>query len=127
MATVKKKKKSKITLKKGIVFINSTYNNTLINITDQNGNLVAWSSSGKVGFKGPKKSTPYAAGVVVRDLANFVKESGLQQVDVTVKGVGMGRDSAIRAISGLGLQIQSIQDKTPTPHNGPRAKKPRRV
>lgn len=123
----KSKKKSKVSLKKGIAFVNATYNNTLVQLADSSGNVVAWASSGKAGFKGPKKSTPYAAGIVVRSLADFVKQSGLSQVDVVVKGVGLGRDASIRALSGLGLAIQSIKDKTPVPHNGPRAKKPRRV
>lgn len=123
----KRKKKSKISLKKGIVFVNASYNNTIVSIGDSQGNVVAWSSAGKQGFKGPKKSTPYAAGIVVKALADFVKQSGLSQIDVIIKGVGMGRDGAIRALSGIGLQIQSIKDKTPVPHNGPRAPKPRRV
>ena len=123
----KRKKKSKISLKKGIVFVNASYNNTIVSIADAQGNVVAWSSAGKQGFKGPKKSTPYAAGIVVKALADFVKQSGLSQIDVMIKGVGMGRDGAIRALSGIGLQIQSIKDRTPVPHNGPRAKKPRRV
>ncbi|OJI06451.1 30S ribosomal protein S11 [bacterium CG10_46_32] len=127
MPAKKRKKKSKISLKKGIAFVNATYNNTMVSIADSSGNVVAWASAGKAGFKGPKKSTPYAAGIVVRALADFVKQSGLSQVDVHIKGVGMGRDAAVRALSGLGLQIQSIKDKTPVPHNGPRAKKVRRV
>ena len=123
----KKKKKQKISLNKGIAYVSSTYNNTIISLADTQGNVVAWCSAGKAGFKGPKKSTPYAAGIVVRELSDFVKSSGLKQVDVIVKGVGMGRDSSIRGLSGLGLKILSIKDKTPVPHNGPRAKKPRRV
>ena len=123
----KRKKKQKISFRQGVAYITATYNNTIITIADTNGNVVAWASAGKLGFKGPKKSTPYAAGIVVRDLSNFVKQSGLTQVDVIIKGVGMGRDAAIRGLSGLGIQIQSIKDKTPVPHNGPRAKKPRRV
>jgi len=126
-APKRNKKKSKVSLKKGVAYVNASYNNTMVSIVDTAGNVVASSSAGKAGFKGPKKSTPYAAGVVVRGLADFVKQSGLSQVDVVVKGVGMGRDAAIRALSGLGLVIQSIKDKTPVPHNGPRAKKPRRV
>ncbi len=125
--TVKRKKKQKVSLKKGVVYVNASYNNTIVSIADGNGNVLAWSAAGKEGFKGPKKSTPFAAGVVVRSLADFVKSAGLQQVDIEVKGVGMGRDGAIRGLSGLGLQILSIKDTTPVPHNGPRAKKPRRV
>jgi len=123
----KRKKKSKIAFKQGVAYINATYNNTIVSIADSQGNVVAWTSAGKLGFKGPKKSTPYAAGIVVRDLADFVKQSGIIQIDVIIKGVGMGRDAAIRGLSGIGLQIQSIKDKTSVPHNGPRAKKPRRV
>ncbi len=122
-----RKKKAKISLHKGIACVNSTYNNTIISITDLKGNVVAWASAGKAGFKGPKKSTPYAAGVVVRGLEEFVKNSGIKEVDVIVKGVGLGRESAIRALSGIGLEINSIKDRTPVPHNGPRPKKPRRV
>jgi len=124
---IKRKKKSKISLKQGMAYITATYNNTIVSIADTQGNVVAWASAGKLGFKGPKKSTPYAAGIVVRDLADFVKQSGLSQIDVVVKGVGMGRDAAVRGLSGLGLQIHSIKDRTSVPHNGPRAKKPRRV
>ncbi|PJC40667.1 MAG: 30S ribosomal protein S11 [Parcubacteria group bacterium CG_4_9_14_0_2_um_filter_41_8] len=123
----KRKKKQKVSLKQGIAHVTATYNNTIVSIADTKGNVFAWASAGKLGFKGPKKSTPYAAGIVVRDLADFVKQSGLNQVDVIVKGVGMGRDAAIRGLSGLGLQIQSIKDRTAVPHNGPRPSKPRRV
>lgn len=126
-AAPRRKKKSKVSLKKGTAYVNASYNNTMVSIADPSGNVVAWVSAGKAGFKGPKKSTPYAAGVVVRGLADFVKQSGLSQLDVVVAGVGMGRDAAVRALSGLGLSIQSIKDRTPVPHNGPRAKKPRRV
>lgn len=123
----RKKGKKKVSLKKGVVYINATYNNTIISLADTQGNILAAASAGKVGFKGPKKSTPYAAGVVVRDLAEFIKNSGLQQIDVIIKGVGMGREAAIRALSGLGLQVLSIKDRTSVPHNGPRAPRPRRI
>jgi small subunit ribosomal protein S11 len=124
---VRKKKKAKASFAKGMAYINSSYNNTIITLTDANGNVGAWASAGRLGFKGPKKSTPYAAGIVVRSLADFIKQAGLQQVAVEIKGVGMGRDAAIRGLAGLGLQITSIKDKTPVPHNGPRVRKPRRV
>ncbi|MBU2575540.1 30S ribosomal protein S11 [Patescibacteria group bacterium] len=123
----KRKKKQKVSFKQGVAYVRASYNNIIVSITDAQGNVVAWASAGKLGFKGPKKSTPYAAGVVVRNLADFVKQSGIAQVDVVVKGVGMGRDAAIRGLSGLGLQIQSIKDKTAVAHNGPRPRKPRRV
>ena len=92
-----------------------------------NGNVVAWSSAGLAGFKGPKKATPYAAGVIVRNLLEKVADCGLREVDVFVKGVGSGREAAIRALSAQGINILSIKDVTPIPHNGPRQRKPRRV
>jgi len=125
--TVKKKKKGKVVLTKGVVYISSTYNNTIVSIGDKEGNIFSWASAGRVGFKGPKKSTPFAASQVVRSMEEFIKSSGLKEIDVFVKGVGLGREAAIRAFSGLGVQIASIYDRTPIPHNGPRQKKPRRV
>lgn len=126
----KKKKKKKKEIKRtsnGRAYIQATYNNTIVAITDQNGNTLAIGSSGQLGFKGPKKSTPFAASVVIRDVVNKVKEYGLQYVAVYVKGVGSGRESAIRALNANGLNILSIKDITPIPHNGCRKKKPRRV
>ena len=123
----KRKKKGAVSLTKAIICINCSYNNTIITITDSTGKVVSWYSAGRAGFKGPKKSTPYAAGAVVRKLADFVKASGLQKADIIVQGIGMGRDASIRAISGLGIQVLSIKDRTPVPHNGPRPKKPRRI
>ncbi len=123
----RRRKKQKKSLKNGIVYINASYNNTVVSIADTSGNIVAWASAGKQGFKGPKKSTPFAAGKVIKSLEDFISQSGLSQVDIVVKGVGMGRDAAIRGLSGLGLQIQSIKDRTAVPHNGPRPPKPRRV
>lgn len=123
----RKKGKKKVSLKKGVVHVNATYNNTLVTIADPAGNVLASASAGRMGFKGPKKSTPYAANIVVKSLAEFVKNSGLQQVEVIIKGVGLGRESAIRGLSAIGLQILSIKDRTPVPHNGPRPPKPRRV
>lgn len=105
----------------------ATYNNTIVSITDQSGNLIASSSAGQNGFKGPKKSTPYAAGIIVRNVAEKVKDTGMQQVDVFVKGVGSGREGAIRALHANGLEVMSIKDNTPIPHNGCRQPKPRRV
>ncbi len=124
---IAKKKKAKVSLKRGLIFVNATYNNTIVSVSDPMGNVVASSSAGRAGFKGPKKSTPYAAGMVVKGLADFIKNIGLQQVDVIIKGVGLGREAAIRGISALGVQILSIKDRTPVPHNGPRAPRPRRV
>lgn len=111
----------------GSAFIKATYNNTLITLTDQNGNVLAWSSAGVCGFKGPKKSTPYAASVIVKDVAEKVKKYGLKDINVFVRGVGSGREAAIRALNANGFIIYMIKDITPTPHNGCRPKKPRRV
>ena len=121
------KKRKKILVKKGQAHITATYNNTIVTLTDQNGNVLTWSSAGLMGFKGPKKSTPYAAEVISRDAATKVKNYGLEEIDVFVKGVGSGRDSAIRSLYANGLNILSIKDVTPIPHNGCRPRKPRRV
>jgi len=123
----RKKKKIRHKLTKGKAYIQSTYNNTLITITDLTGNVVVWSSAGSIGFKGPKKATPYAASLVARDIAKKVKETGLKEIDVYVKGIGSGRESAIRALNNEGLSVISIKDITPIPHNGCRARKVRRV
>ena len=111
----------------GRAYVQATYNNTIVTLTDQNGNVLGWSSSGLCGFKGPKKATPYAAGVVVKDAAAKVQDYGLQEVNVFVKGVGSGREAAVRALNANGFNILSIKDTTPIPHNGCRAPKPRRV
>lgn len=121
------KKKIKHKLTKGKAYIQSTYNNTLITITDMAGNVIAWSSAGSIGFKGPKKATPYAASLVAKDIANKVKDTGLKEIDVYVKGIGSGRESAVRALNNEGLCVISIKDVTPIPHNGCRARKVRRV
>ncbi len=109
------------------VYIQSTYNNTLITITDIQNNVIAWSSSGSVGFKGPKKSTPFAASRIVDALMEKVNGFGIREIFIFVKGVGSGRDSAIRALVNHGLEINSIKDVTPVPHNGCRLRKARRV
>lgn len=111
----------------GQAHIHATYNNTIITLTDLQGNVIGWSSAGRCGFKGPKKATPYAAGIIVRDVVEKTKLSGLKTVDVYVRGVGLGREAAIRALGANGLLIQVIKDLTPTPHNGPRPRKVRRV
>ncbi len=121
------KKKKKATVTQGRVYIQASYNNTIVTITDQSGNVLGWSSAGKVGFKGPKKSTPYAASVIVRDALDRTRETGLRSVDVFVKGVGSGRESAVRALHANGMNILAIKDLTPIPHNGPRPRKIRRV
>ena len=122
-----KKKKSKAKVTKGKIYINSTYNNTIVSATDLTGNVMVWSSAGKIGFKGSKKSTPYAGQRTMEDVLARLKERGLVEVDVFIKGIGSGRESAIRALQGSGLNILSIKDQTPIPHGGVRPKKPRRV
>lgn len=111
----------------GLAYIKSSYNNIVINLTDGRGNTLAWSSSGSLGFKGAKKSTPYAASIVAKAVIEKVKKTGLSDVRVVVRGIGSGRESAIRSLANGGLNIVSIQDVTPIPHNGCRPPKPRRV
>lgn len=111
----------------GHIYIQATYNNTIVTVADTQGNVLAWSSAGKVGFRGPKKSTPYAAGLIVRDVMDRVKPMGLKDVDVFVRGIGLGREAAVRAIGAQGVNVISIKDQTPIPHNGPRPPKVRRV
>ena len=112
---------------RGIVHVTATFNNTIVSVTDQTGNSIGWSSAGKMGFKGSRKSTAYAAQVVSQDACRQAMGHGLKEVDVKVKGPGSGRESAVRAVQGLGLDILSIRDVTPIPHNGCRPKKARRV
>ncbi len=122
-----KRKKSKIKVTRGRINVQSTYNNTIISVTDVNGNVIGWGSAGRTGFKGSKKSTPYAAQKTMEDALNRLKEVGLTEVDVFVKGIGTGRESAVRALQGSGLNILTIKDQTPIPHAGVRPKKARRV
>ncbi len=112
---------------RGRVYIETSYNNTLITITDEKGNVVAWSSAGALGFNGPKKATPFAASKVVAALAEKIQKSGPFNVQVFVRGIGGGRDSAVRSLTNRGFIITGIKDVTPIPHNGPRPKKVRRV
>ncbi len=123
----KKETKSSRHLEQARIYIQATYNNTIITMTDMKGEVVATESAGAVGFKGPKKATPFAASRVVESLMNKVNKTGVKEVFVYVKGVGSGREGAIRAIAGNGLDIQGIKDITPIPHNGCRPRKPRRV
>jgi small subunit ribosomal protein S11 len=123
----KTKKKVKKDIGYGLAFIQSTFNNTIITITDQQGHTVCWSSSGTAGFKGSRKGTPFAAQLAAREASDKAKESGVRYVDVRVKGPGAGRESAIRALQSEGLEIKSIRDVTPIPHNGCRVRKRRRV
>ena len=121
------KRKEKKTVLTGIVFVQATFNNTLISITDRQGNLVSWSSSGSLGFRGARKGTPFAAQQASLTAANKARECGMKTVDVRVKGPGSGRESAIRALQTVGLEVKSIRDVTPIPHNGCRPPKRRRV
>ena len=121
------KRKEKKTVLTGIVYVQATFNNTLISITDRQGNLVSWSSSGSLGFRGARKGTPFAAQQASHTAANKARECGMKTVDVRVKGPGSGRESAIRALQTVGLEVKSIRDVTPIPHNGCRPPKRRRV
>ena len=121
------KKSSKRQVINGVAYISVSYNNTLVSITDLRGEVVAWSSAGSLGFKGTKKSTPYAANLVAKDCAEKAKKFNLTNVKLVVKGIGPGREAAMRGIAGSGLNITSIMDATPVAHNGVRRKKPRRV
>ena len=123
----KAKKKTKKNVQTGIVFIQSTFNNTIITITDVSGNVISWSSAGARGFKGSRKSTPFAAQVAAGDAAAKAMEHGLKNVSVLVKGPGAGRESALRALAAAGLKVTLIRDITPIPHNGCRPPKRRRV
>ncbi|MCK5214922.1 MAG: 30S ribosomal protein S11 [Candidatus Omnitrophica bacterium] len=123
----KAKKKSLKGVTSGIVHIKATFNNTLISITDKQGNTISWSSPGSVGFNGSKKSTPFAAQVAATTASREAKDLGLQTVEIMVKGPGSGRESAIRAVQAAGLTVTSIKDVTPMPHNGCRPRKKRRV
>lgn len=111
----------------GVAHIQATFNNTLVNISDRQGNTLCWSSPGAVGFKGSRKSTPFAAQVAAESAARAAQEHGVQNLDVEVKGPGPGRESAVRALHGVGIKITSIRDVTPLPHNGCRPPKKRRV
>lgn len=126
-ASTAKKKKRRISVTSGIAHIQSTFNNTIITITDKKGNAISWGSTGKAGFKGTKKSTPFAASVAAKQAAEKAKNFGLKEVDILVQGIGSGRESSIRALHSEGIDILSIKDITPLPHNGCRARKPRRV
>jgi small subunit ribosomal protein S11 len=124
---IKKKKEKKKISSIGVVHINATFNNTIVSITDPTGGVVAWSSAGAVGFKGTKKGTPFAASSAAEKAAAKALEAGMREVSVMVKGPGAGRETAIRALQGAGLEISSIKDVTPIPHNGCRPPKKRRV
>ncbi len=124
MATRKKEKQN---ISRGVVYIQATFNNTIITVTDTFGNTISWSSAGMVKFRGSRKSTPYAAQVAAQDAIVRAKERGLKEVEVIVRGPGVGRESAVRAVSNEGIVIKRIRDLTPLPHNGCRPPKKRRV
>ena len=124
---IKPKKKIKRNIDSGIAYVYSTFNNTIISISDENGNVVSWSSAGKKGFKGSRKSTPYAAQVAADDAGSKAYEMGLRNLSVRVKGPGSGRETALRSLQSRGFKISSIIDTTPMPHNGVRPPKRRRV
>ncbi len=126
-AKTKSKKKLKKNISRGVVHIQSTFNNTIITISDQGGNTISWSSSGAQGFKGSRKSTPFAAQLAAEDAAKKAMEHGMKTVEVYVKGPGAGRESALRALQAAGFTIVMIKDVTPIPHNGCRSPKRRRV
>ena len=132
MATAKKKvvrtrRRERKNIEKGQVHISSSFNNTMVTITDLNGNAISWASAGGLGFRGSKKSTPFAAQTAAETAANVAKEHGLKTVEVYVKGPGAGREAAIRALQTVGIDVTSIKDVTPIPHNGCRPPKRRRV
>ena len=124
---VRTKKKEKKNIQNGVVHIQSTFNNTIITITDQNGNVVSWASPGTMGFKGSRKSTPFAAQQAADRCAREVMDMGMKKVEAWIKGPGAGREAAIRSLKSAGLEVTGVKDVTPVPHNGVRQKKRRRV
>ena len=125
--TTRTKRRDKKNIERGVAHIKSTFNNTFINITDTDGNGIAWSSAGNVGYKGSRKSTPFAAQLAAEAAAKVAMEHGMRQVEVFVKGPGAGREAAIRSLQAAGLEVNAIKDVTPIPHNGCRPPKRRRV
>jgi small subunit ribosomal protein S11 len=122
-----RKKREKRHVVQGVVHVQATFNNTIVNITDADGNTLAWASAGSIGFKGSRKGTPFAAQQAALNAATAARELGMRSVEVRVKGPGSGRESAVRALAAAGLQVTSIKDVTPIPHNGCRPPKRRRV
>ncbi|HLR31614.1 MAG TPA: 30S ribosomal protein S11 [Fodinibius sp.] len=123
----KRPKRKQLSDPNGMVFIKATFNNILVTVTDADGNAISWSSAGKEGFKGSRKNTPYAAQLSAETAASAAHEAGLRRVEVFVKGPGSGREAAVRALASSGLEVTSIKDRTPIPHNGCRPPKRRRV
>ncbi len=127
MADTKPRKKAKKNISDGIAHIHASFNNTIVTITDRQGNTICWATAGGSGFRGSRKSTPFAAQVAAERAGNVAKENGMKNIEVMVKGPGPGRESAVRALNGLGFKITNITDVTPIPHNGCRPPKKRRV
>ncbi|HEX9638869.1 MAG TPA: 30S ribosomal protein S11 [Acidobacteriota bacterium] len=123
----KRKAKAGRSVSRGIAYIQASFNNTIISITDPEGNVLSWSSAGSIGFKGSRKGTPFAAQLAAQTAGNKAKEHGIRRLDVLVKGPGSGRESAIRSLQAIGIEVRSIKDATPIPHNGCRPPKRRRV
>ncbi|HEY3569433.1 MAG TPA: 30S ribosomal protein S11 [Thermoanaerobaculia bacterium] len=121
------KRKEKRNVPHGVAHIQATFNNTIVSISDPEGAVLAWSSAGRIGFKGSRKGTPFAAQVAAQNCGNQAKDAGVRSVDVMVKGPGAGRESAVRALQAAGIEVKSIKDVTPIPHNGCRPRKRRRV
>ena len=121
------KRKEKRNVPHGVAHIQATFNNTIVSISDPEGSVLAWSSAGRIGFKGSRKGTPFAAQVAAQNCGNQAKDAGVRSVDVMVKGPGAGRESAVRALQAAGIEVKSIKDVTPIPHNGCRQPKRRRV
>ncbi len=124
---VRPRKKERKNITSGVAHVNASFNNTMVTITDAQGNTIAWSSAGMMGFKGSRKSTPYAAQVAAEDAGRKAREHGMEVLEVEVSGPGSGRESALRALQAVGFQITAIRDVTPIPHNGCRPRKRRRV
>lgn len=122
-AATRTRRRERKNIPRGRVFVSSTFNNTIVTVTDPNGNVLTWASGGVVGFKGSRKSTPYAAQLSAERAAAVALENGMREVDVTVKGPGPGREAAVRALSAAGLRVTAIRDTTPIPHNGCRARR----
>ena len=125
--TTSRKKKIKRSFTKGMAHVHSTFNNTIVTITDEKGNVISWSSAGALGFKGAKKSTPFAAQVAAETAGKAAMECGIKNLEVEIKGPGPGRESSVRALNALGIKITAISDVTPVPHNGCRPPKKRRI
>ena len=125
-STYSKKKKTKRKIVSGIAYVQSTFNNTIVSIADTEGNVISWSSSGQKGFKGSRKSTPYAAQVAAEEAVRRATEFGVHKLDIVISGTGAGRETAVRTLQNMGMDVGTIKDITPTPHNGCRPKKRRR-